>query len=157
MITGENLKANLMCGDRILIAIDSSEYSLAAAEKGFELAQQLNVGVDLVFVIDIGKGFENVDAAITSKEAMATLKREAKQRLEMIEATYKGRDIVQLMPEGHPAEEIIKTAEARNARMIIMGTHGRTGLAHLLFGSVAEHVVRNATIPIMVIPRKRSK
>ena len=52
---------------------------------------------------------------------------------------------------GIPYDEIIKKAESLNADLIVMGTHGRTGLDHVLFGSTAEKVVRKSPIPVMTI------
>ncbi|WP_305045741.1 universal stress protein [Geoalkalibacter sp.] len=52
---------------------------------------------------------------------------------------------------GIPYDEIIKKAQEENADLIVMGTHGRTGLDHVLFGSTAEKVVRKSPIPVMTI------
>ena len=52
---------------------------------------------------------------------------------------------------GIPYDEIIKKAESLNADLIVMGTHGRTGLDHVLFGSTAEKMVRKSPIPVMTI------
>ena len=52
---------------------------------------------------------------------------------------------------GIPYDEIIKKAESMNTDLIVMGTHGRTGLDHVLFGSTAEKVVRKSPIPVMTI------
>jgi nucleotide-binding universal stress UspA family protein len=52
---------------------------------------------------------------------------------------------------GIPYDEIIKKAEEISADLIVVGTHGRTGLDHVLFGSTAEKVVRKSTIPVMTI------
>ena len=49
----------------------------------------------------------------------------------------------------------MKLAESVGAGMIVMGTHGRTGLAHLLMGSTAERVVRTAPMPVLVVPHHR--
>ena len=54
--------------------------------------------------------------------------------------------------EGTPQKEIISKAIKWNADIIIVGTHGRTGLEHLLLGSVAEYIVRHSPIPVMVVP-----
>jgi nucleotide-binding universal stress UspA family protein len=53
--------------------------------------------------------------------------------------------------KGDPATEILKLAEVEDIALIVMGTHGRTGLSRLLMGSVAEDVVRRATCPAMMI------
>jgi nucleotide-binding universal stress UspA family protein len=52
---------------------------------------------------------------------------------------------------GQPAEAIVRTAEERGADLIVMGTHGRTGLSHALLGSVAEKVVRLAPCPVLTV------
>jgi len=67
---------------------------------------------------------------------------------------YNGGEILKFMPEGHPTKDILKTAEIWEADLIVMGTHGRTGLLHLLVGSVAEYIVRHSKIPVMVVPSK---
>jgi nucleotide-binding universal stress UspA family protein len=53
--------------------------------------------------------------------------------------------------DGSPRHEILGVAASRHADLVVMGTHGRTGLAHALFGSVAEHVVRHAAVPVFTI------
>ncbi len=55
---------------------------------------------------------------------------------------------------GHPADTIVRVAEERNADLIVMGTHGRTGLQHVLLGSVAERVVRLAPCPVLTVRHK---
>jgi nucleotide-binding universal stress UspA family protein len=55
-----------------------------------------------------------------------------------------------LLANGTPAQTIMDTAGEQGVDLIIMGTHGRTGLTHVLLGSVAEHVVRQAPCPVLV-------
>ncbi len=56
-----------------------------------------------------------------------------------------------LVRVGVPAEEIVRTAQAEGAAMIVMGTHGRSGVQRLILGSVADRVLRTATCPILVV------
>lgn len=142
-----------MSFNKILIAVDSSEYSIAAAKKGLELAHILNAQVALIFVVDSSKAIGNIDAGITANEALIILKKEAEQTLDFL-ATYNGLNLIKLMPEGNPKEDIIKTAETWGADLIVIGTHGRTGLLHLLMGSVAEYTVEHSKIAVMVVPSK---
>jgi nucleotide-binding universal stress UspA family protein len=58
---------------------------------------------------------------------------------------------------GDPAQEIIKAIEAEEIDLVIMGTHGRKGLEHVFFGSVAENVLRKSPVPVLVINPHRLK
>ncbi|MEO8765134.1 MAG: universal stress protein [Ginsengibacter sp.] len=143
-----------MTYSKILIAVDSSEFSMQAAKKGLELAHQLNAKAALLFIVDTSKAMGNVDAGVTPQEALIVLKKEAEQTLDELAAMYNGNELLKFMPEGHPAEDIIKTAQNWEADLIVVGTHGRSGLVHILVGSVAEHVVRHSKIPVMIVPSK---
>lgn len=143
-----------MSYSKILIAVDSSEFSMQAAKKGLELAHQVNAQVALLYVVDTSKALGNVDAGISAEQSLIVLKKEAEQTLDELANMYNGKSILKFMPEGLPTKDIIKTAEVWGANLIVMGTHGRTGLLHLLLGSVAEHVIRHSKIPVMVIPLK---
>lgn len=143
-----------MSYSKILIAVDSSEYSMKAAKKGLELAHQLQAKIALLFVVDKSKAVGNIDAGITPDEAIIGLKKEAEQTLDELSKLAHVKDIQKFMPEGYPLEDILKTAETWGADALVIGTHGRTGLLHLLMGSVAEHIVRHAKIPVIVVPSK---
>ncbi len=143
-----------MSYNKILIAVDASEYAMKAAKKGLELAHQLKAKAALLFVVDTSKAMGNVDAGITHEQALIVLIKEAEETLDQLAAMYNGGDLVKFMPEGHPREDILKTAEIWEADLIVIGTHGRTGLMHLLLGSTAEFIVRHSRIPVLVVPSK---
>ena len=143
-----------MAYQKILIAVDSSEYAMKAAKKGLELAHQLNAKAALIFVVDKSKAMGNIDAGIFPNDALLVLKKEAEQTLDELVEMYDGNQVIKLMPEGHPVEDIIKTSENWEADLIVLGTHGRTGLQHLIMGSVAEDILHHSKIPVMIIPSK---
>lgn len=143
-----------MSYNKILIAVDSSEYSMAAAKKGLELAHQLNAKAALIYVLDKSKAMGSIDAGIMPEEALIVLKKEVEQTLDQLASMYNGNELMKFMPEGHPTEDIIKTAKTWEADLIVIGTHGRTGLANLIMGSVAEHVLHHTKIPVMIVPSK---
>ena len=58
---------------------------------------------------------------------------------------------------GRPDAEIVARATATGAELIVMGTHGRSGLAHALLGSVAERVVQHAPCPVLIVPKRPEK
>lgn len=140
---------------KILIAVDGSEYSVIAAKRGFELAHQLGAKTYMVFVVDKTKAMGNPDAGIMPQQALIVLKKEAEQTLDELARMYNGNELEKFMPEGNPREDIIRMAETLEVDLIVMGTHGHTGLRRILIGSVAENVVRHSGIPVMVVPLKR--
>ena len=85
---------------------------------------------------------------------MILLKKEAQQTLDQLSEMYGGADIVKFMPEGSPAEDIIKTAVNWEADLIIVGTHGKKGIAKLLSSQVSDYVLHHAKVPVMLIPPK---
>lgn len=154
ILNSHNPTIKAMKYNKILIAVDSSGFSMTAARHGLALAHQLNARAALLFVVDTSKAAGNIDAGILPQEALIILKKEAEQTLDELAAMYDGNDLMKFMPEGYPPEDIIKTAETWEADLIVVGTHGRTGLVHLLMGSVAEYVMRHSRIPVMVVPSK---
>ncbi|MEO8501117.1 MAG: universal stress protein [Vicinamibacteria bacterium] len=140
---------------KILIAVDSSEFALAATRKGLEFSNQLGAQAALIFVVDKSKAVGSADLGITPEEALIVLKKEAEQTLDQLAAMFGGKDLLKFMPEGNPKDDIIRMADTWGADLLVLGTHARTGIARLLLGSTAEHVVRHSTIPVMVVPLKR--
>ena len=140
---------------KILIAIDGSEYSLHAADYGLTLARKLKAEAALIFVVDTKKTLGDIDAGVFTEELTEKLTLEAEQTLDLLANQNDDLNLVKFVPKGHPKEEIIKTAEEWETDLIIAGTHGRTGLLHLLLGSVAESIVRMAKIPVLVVPVKK--
>jgi nucleotide-binding universal stress UspA family protein len=69
-------------------------------------------------------------------------------------AEGKGLTVDTIIVQGTPFREIVEVAKTKQVDLIIMGTHGRTGMTHLLMGSVAERVVRLAPCPVMVTREK---
>lgn len=67
-------------------------------------------------------------------------------------ARSQGLTVETTMKGGHPAREILKLADTAPADMLVIGTHGRGGVEHLLLGSVAEKIMRKATCPVLVVP-----
>jgi nucleotide-binding universal stress UspA family protein len=70
------------------------------------------------------------------------------ERVKRLDAAVK---VEHLLADGHPAKEIVRTANENDCDLVVMGTHGRTGLRRLLTGSVAEEVLRRATCPVRIV------
>ncbi|TWF35302.1 nucleotide-binding universal stress UspA family protein [Chitinophaga polysaccharea] len=137
---------------KILIAIDGGVLSEKIAQKGYELAKEAATEVALVYVVDTE--ITTGEGGYTTSDLINTYKEEGKEILERLKRKLSNKDIWIFTEVGNPAKTIIKLANEWDANMIVIGTHGRTGLNHLLMGSVAEHVIRHATVPVLVISAK---
>lgn len=137
----------------VLIPTDFSATADAAARYGCELAAQLGARVTLLHVFSSGVvALPDAVYAPTEEElrmlqdaAEAEL-RAAARHLAGLRAPIACRAVV-----GAPSDEIIAAAARLRADLIVMGTHGRRGLSHLLLGSVAERVLRTAPCPVLTV------
>lgn len=138
---------------RILVAIDNSSYSMKAAKTGFALAHSLKATVGLLYVVDKLREVVNADLGITPQQSGTVLLGEAEKTIEQYTRLYNGIDKVErFTPEGIPEQEIINVSQEWPADIIVMGTHGRSAIGKILTGSVAEYVIRHATIPVLITP-----
>ncbi|MGZ3901365.1 MAG: universal stress protein [Bacteroidia bacterium] len=138
---------------KILIAIDDGPTSEKVASNGFQLGKQLNAEIALISVVDT-TGLMT-DGSVTPGELAEILKNDYKKsQQKLIENLFKDNNVWSFVEKGTPSEAILKVAEEWEADLIVMGTHGRTGLLHLLMGSTAEKVTRHSTKPLFIIPAK---
>jgi nucleotide-binding universal stress UspA family protein len=138
---------------KILIAIDNGPTSEKIASAGLKLGQQLNVEIALVSIVDTTNLM--TEGGVTPGELADILKNDSKKNQQtLIDKIFKGFKVYSFIEEGKPYEGILKVADEWNADLIILGTHGRTGISHLLMGSVAEKVIRHSTKPLFIIPSK---
>jgi nucleotide-binding universal stress UspA family protein len=144
-----------MASKQIILLVDDSKPSKKAAKECFGLAEELKAKVALVYVIDPAMAMGDVDAGIFPDLAMQALKKKSEKLLISIKNKYNGRVISDLlMPVGDLPELLPKIIKQTKASMVVMGTHGRTGLNHFIAGSVAENVLKISSIPVLVVPVK---
>jgi nucleotide-binding universal stress UspA family protein len=136
---------------KILVPTDFSDCSQAAFDYGVQLAREFGAELRLAHVINPHAfPFGDKYTALDPAELLAQMGNAAKKRMRSMVSKAKSRYSVRLI-HGSPAIEICKAAN-EDVDLIVICTHGRTGLGHLLIGSVAEHVVRYAHCPVLVIP-----
>jgi nucleotide-binding universal stress UspA family protein len=135
---------------RILIALDDSAIAAHAAEVGVALAAALKAQAALVHVVDPTVAFQP-DSGVPAGEWTAMLKREGHSFLTAAAERTGVPPPWQFLREGNAADEILASAREWNADVIVIGTHGRTGVSRLVLGSTAESVVRRASCPVLVI------
>src|SRR5262249_33911639 len=148
-------KETAMIVQHVLVPIDFSATADRALTYAIALAQQLHARLTLIHVLDLTSvTMEDMTAGMTATY-LDNLKTDAQHLLQA------SRERVQLaglqgesvLVQGTPTQTILDTAGEQGVDLIIMGTHGRTGLAHVFLGSVAEHVVRQGPCPVLVVRR----
>jgi nucleotide-binding universal stress UspA family protein len=141
---------------RILVPIDFSKTSLKALDYAVDFAKPLGAEVHALFVVE-PIYYAVPDLAGAAAGATVGLieeqRQSGRQQLERLKARYARRHVKlrTLLQTGTPYQVIVDTAKSIKADMIVMSTHGRTGMTHLLVGSVAERVVRAASCPVLTI------
>jgi len=133
---------------RILVATDFSPQASHALEWAQRFAGAFEAKLVLLHVIDIFSLAEITCA--TGGTDPLPLMREQAQRC-MAELKTLVPDARTVIREGSPRPVIVDAALELDCQLIVMGTHGRSGLAHVLLGSVAEYVVRNGKVPVLTV------
>jgi nucleotide-binding universal stress UspA family protein len=140
--------------EKILVATDFSDSSEVACEYALTLAKAFDSSLHLLHVIN-----EPVDLRgfYVPHISFEQLEKEIETgAVKMLEAFCNDNlddftNYTSSVVTGVPYEEIIRTATEKELSLIVIGTHGRTGLDHLIFGSTAERVVRSSPCPVMTI------
>lgn len=140
----------------ILVATDFSLDADAALAYGLALAKAVRASVHLLHVVDnpLAAGMWSAEVYSTELAGLQiNLVRDAEEQLRRGIRTLDrpGVTITSDVRTGRPAPTIVEFARERGIDLIVIGSHGRTGVAHLLVGSVAEHVVRTAPCPVLVV------
>ena len=145
---------------RILCPLDFSAFSRHALEQGVALAREFGAEISALHVFALSPVVQTVPAG--AYLGIDPLSLSASQRAaltaELREFTYEvdARGVVLHtgVEDGDPVDVIVKRATDWPADLIVMGTHGRTGLGRLLLGSVTERVLRRAACPALTVPRR---
>ncbi len=136
---------------RILCPVDFSETSRAAFDYADDFASW--IGAELL-VLHAFSEPANFDRAGQSQPADARILED----LHAVKSQHEHVTVTHLAHAGVAEEVICWAAEKHDCQLIVMGTHGRTGLKHLLFGSTAESVLRHARCPVLTIrPQKKGQ
>lgn len=138
----------------IVIAIDFSENSNHAFEYALNMARQFNAHLTVIHVIN-----EPVDLRgfyvphISFEELEKEIENSAQTMMQKFckENLSDFSNYSTFLVTGIPCDEIVNKANELNASLLVVGTHGRTGLDHIIFGSTAERVVRTSSCPVLTV------
>jgi nucleotide-binding universal stress UspA family protein len=143
--------------ERILLPTDGSEGAGVAVAHAVSLAQAYDATLHVVAVADtMSYGTFTTGGAGT---VISALEERCRENLDAAEETIRGLTsddpdspaVETAMLRGFPAEEILRYADEQDADLIVMGTHGRTGVDRVLLGSVTERVVRRSPVPVVTV------
>ncbi len=138
----------------ILFPTDFSNGARAAMDHAISLAKDYNAKLILLYVIqDISIAEWYIPSSISVTDLVEDMQKSAWNEMEKwnAEVAAQVKDVEKMVVRGVPFVEIIKTAKSKNVDMIVIGTHGRTGIDHMLFGSTAEKVVRKSPCPVLTV------
>jgi universal stress protein A len=144
---------------RILVPTDFSDGVKEALSHAAELGRKYEASLVLLHVVDsryypsaFFPSYDYFSRMLTEFKAKA----EAEMKNLSKSPRFRGVKTSTLIKEGDPSEEIVATAREQKADMVVMGTHGRTGLEHLLIGSTTEKVIRTSPCPVLTVRSKTS-
>ena len=144
-----------MIVQHMLVPMDFSVTADRAMEYAIALAQQLQARLTLLHVLDMTPmTMDEMTVGVVAtylEEQEIEAQHLLQASLERVQRAGLQGD--SLLVQGTPTQTIVDTAGEQGVDLILMGTHGRTGLAHVFLGSVAEHVVRQGPCPVLVVRR----
>ena len=139
---------------KILLPTDFSNYSAAATKYACEMATKFDAELHLLHTLEIHlASTPSFVMGLDLPKYVSESKAAAEKALAgVLDPKWSaGRKVIQAVVEGSPKVEIIAYARKHNIDLIVLSTHGRTGLSHVLMGSVAETVVRTAPCPVLTV------
>jgi nucleotide-binding universal stress UspA family protein len=143
---------------RILVPLDFSEHAESILTSAGHLAEEHGSRVLLLHVYHLPVEFQQLEGAYLPPDFWANVKNEAEQQLDKYAVKLKdtGVEVESFVREGYPATVIVEEADSLDADLIVIGTHGHSGLKHLLLGSIAERVVQKAPCPVLTVKSPNS-
>jgi len=141
---------------RILVPIDFSEHSATVLEWAAHLAEQHDAKVFLLHAYHLPVEFQQLEGAYLPADFWSNVREEATKSLAQHAKQLRDKsiEVEEIVREGYPATVIEDEAQRIGADLIVIGTHGLSGLKHLLLGSIAERVVQKAPCAVLTVKQR---
>jgi nucleotide-binding universal stress UspA family protein len=139
---------------KILVTTDLSEFSLAAFDYASTASLLFNADIYLLHVIEGGPGGRSRMHGDRERQSQALINKEEalKALQDFVRSSISSElNVTTVVRSGSPPDEIIRFAKEEGIDMIVIATHGRTGLKHIMMGSVAEKIVRRSSVPVLSV------
>jgi len=138
---------------KILIIVDDSLPSIKAVKFGYGFAREFGAKVMLLNVIEPDLTLGNPDAGFFPDDALIAAKAKTADFLHRMKTDYAHSVATEsTSPEGDIGPNVLKVISDWHADLVVIGTHGRTGISKLLIGSVAESIISLSPVPVCVVP-----
>jgi nucleotide-binding universal stress UspA family protein len=137
----------------ILVPLDFSEHAAGVLAWAAHLAGQHGSRIVLFHAYHLPVEFQQLEGAYLPPDFWANVKAEAEESLERYaeDLRKRGIEVEAVVAEGYAATAVVDEVEKQNADLVVIGTHGLSGLKHLLLGSIAERVVQKAPCPVLTV------
>jgi universal stress protein A len=138
---------------KILVPTDYSDMSLAAVEYAMSFSGMFGSTIYLLHTLDTIPVLSYHAVDLTTETVIYETELNAKNDLHLFTISKVGNmpNLVEVVRKGIAQEEIVKFAKEEQIDLIIMATHGRSGISHILMGSVAEKVVQHSSVPVLIV------
>ena len=137
-------------GEKILVAVDGSAFSDAAVDQAISLGGICNSQIFVISVVDLYPEQMEVAPALVEKMSEEVRQHLDRAQEKVDESNIPCETIVHM--GGAPHQFIVQEAKDKGIDLIVMGTHGRSGIKRVLLGSVAQNVIGHAPCPVLVVP-----
>ncbi len=141
---------------RILVPTDFSDCSQEAANYACELASRFGAEIHILHVLEPPTRAMPSPGAPLPEQLLADVREQAEKQLDLWLSNFSSQPekVTQSVRRGTPFVEIVRCAKENDTDLIVIATHGYSGLSHALMGSVAEKVVRKAPCPVLAVREK---
>ncbi len=145
--------------ERILVPTDGSEVAEAAVDHALGLAERHDAAVHALYVVDVDSmslalGAEQLDRVEAGRlDEMDEVRERAERATGYVadRAAERGLEVVEHVSSGRPHEKIADYAADNDVDLVVMGSHGRSGVTRALLGSVTERTLRATRVPVLVV------
>jgi len=150
--------------NKIVLTTDLSENASVATPYAIDLAKKYGGSIELLHVCEDTVYYASAAAAegfvVDMEEFSAKIAKDREAALKVAAdaiATQHGVKVTPMIRKGHAANEIVAYTKETKPDVLVIATHGRTGLSHLIFGSVAERVIRMCACPVLSVRPEAAK
>src|ERR1700743_2490673 len=143
---------NFLFMKTLMIATDQQQHSRDIEKAGLDLARELHASIDIFTVIDKVADFTEPNTGRTFSRAFGEKSSQYSLHLRELKEENPDLDISIHTLVGDATDPLLQESIKLQPDVLVIGTHGRTGLEHILLGSTAEYLIRHATVPVLVVP-----